>query len=579
MAGKTSFLSRKFFSLLVPGTLTMIVATLLSLSDSIIAGMALGESAVVAVSMVIPAFVLAVSLACFVSIGVPILYTRALGEFKKEKADAYFSLGFTVSVFTGLILFLFYSLFGDLYLQSLQPSEEVYIQAKSYFYWYKFTILLYPLDALITEMILADGDESLSVISNIVTLVGNIVLSIVLARLIGIAGIGMGSFIGTALSLLIAFLHFFKKGNSLKIGIYFSLRKIFKIIKYSAIDAGDYLFLSLFSIAMEGFIVTAFGPEFLILASIILFIKEFQLVFDGIGEAITPIINIYLGEESWPAIEKCYRLAKKTAFNEGIILTLLAIILSPLVIKIYAVSNPAIIDYAVNGSRIMALGLVHLSFLYLLTSYYLIVDKILLGFIISGMQNLFVVVPLSVLLGKIFGVYGMFAGIALAPALAYYLSLFYVRLRYGKENCPLMLAERKKSITEAFFEFTVSPEMIMAVQKQTGDFLRQHGTDKKNVMKAELLIEELFMLIYEKNDKKNTVCAECTVILKDGSIRIITKDDGVLFNIADEDAGISSLRSFVVASFMETLKTGKKYLTTMSYNRNTFSLTAKSPES
>ena len=573
MAGKISFLDRKFFSLLVPGTLTMIVATLLSLSDSIIAGFTLGKNSVVAVSMVTPAFVLSVSLACFISIGVPILYTRALGEFKKEKADSYFSLGFTVSIFTGLILFLFYFLFGDLYLQSLQPSEEVYIQAKSYFFWYKFTILLYPLDALITEMILADGDEFLSVISNIVTFVGNIIFSIILAHFIGIAGIGMGAFIGTSLSLLTATLHLFRAGNSLKIGIYFSLKKFFTIIKYSAIDAGGYLFLSLFSFAMERFIVTAFGPELLILASIILFVKEFQLVFDGIGEAITPIINIYLGEESWPAIEKCYYLAKKTSFAEGILLTLLAIMLSPLVIKIYAVSNPAIIDYAVNGSRIMALGLVHLSFLYLLTSYYLIIDKILLGFIISGMQNFFVVVPLSVLLGKIFGVYGMFAGIALAPALAYYLSLLYVRLRYGKENCPLMLADRKKSMQEAFFEFTVSPEMIIAVQKQAGDFLRHNGVSQKNVMKSELLIEELFMLIYEKNGKKNTICAECTVIVKDNTVRIITKDDGVLFNIADEDAGISSLRSFVVASFMETLKTQKRYLTTMSYNRNTFTLT------
>ncbi len=550
----------------------MIVAMLLSLSDSIIAGMAVGESAVVAVSMVIPAFVLAVSLASFVSIGVPILYTRALGEFEKEKADAYFSLGFTVSVFTGFILFLFYTLFGDLYLQSLQPSEEVYIQVRAYFFWYKFTTLLYPLDALITEMILADGDEFLSVISNIVTLVGNIIFSIILALFIGIAGIGMGAFIGTVLSLFIAFLHFFKKGNSLKIGIYFSLKKFFTIIKYSAIDAGGYLFLSLFSIAMECFIVTAFGPELLILASIILFIKEFQLVFDGIGEAITPIINIYLGEESWPAIEKCYYLAKKTAFTEGILMTLLAIILSPLAIKVYSISDTEIIEYAINGIRIMALGLVNISFLYLLTSYYLIIDKILLGFIISGMQNFFVVVPLSMLFGKLFGIYGMFAGIAIAPILAYYLSLLYVRLRYGKENCPLLLAERKKSLKEVFVEFTVSPEMIMAVQKQVGDFLRQNGIDKKKVMKAELLIEELFMLIYEKNDRKNTVCAECTVILKDDIVRIITKDDGVLFNIADEDAGISSLRSFVVTSFMETLKTSKKYLTTMSYNRNTFSL-------
>ena len=573
MAGKTSFLRRKFFSLLIPGTLSMIVVTLLSLSDSIIAGLTVGEKAVVAVSLVTPAYILASALGCFVSVGVPILYTRAIGAFEKEKADTYFSLGVTIAFFMGLILFLFFLIFGDFYLNFFRPSEDVFIQAKAYFFWYKITILCLPLSVLITEMVLADGNELLCLISNIAHFLGNIAFSIILVPYYGLEGIGIGSFIGTALSLAIAFLHFFHAGNSLKIGFYFSLKKSLEIVKYSAIDGSALLYVSLFSFAIERFITTVYGQEFLILASVILFVKEFQLVFDGIGEAVTPIINIYLGEESWPAIEKSYHLAKKTAFSEGILLALLLLLVSPLFVKMYAITNPKIIEYTINGSRILALSFVHLSLLYLLTSYYRIIDKILLGFTICGLQELILAVPLGFLFGKIFGVYGMFAGIVLAAPFAYYLSLLYVRLRYGKENCPLILADRKKSMQEAFFEFTVTPEMIIAVQKQAGDFLRHNGVSQKNVMKSELLIEELFMLIYEKNGKKNTICAECTVIVKDNTVRIITKDDGVLFNIADEDAGISSLRSFVVASFMETLKTQKRYLTTMSYNRNTFTLT------
>ena len=573
MPRKTTFLSKKFFSLLVPGTLTLIVATLLSISDSVIAGLALGENSVVAVSMVTPVFIFSASIASIFSAGVPILFTRAVGAFEKEKADAYFSQGFTISVFIGITLFLFFFFFGDFYIDFFKPSEEVFRQAQSFFFWYKLTILILPLSILMTEMILADGDETLSLFSNLAHFLGNIILSIVLMLFFGITGIGIGSFIGTVLSLCIAFLHFFRAGNSLKIGISFSLKRNIQIIKYGVIDGSSLLFISLFSFAIERFIATTFGQEFLILSAVILFIKEAQLIFDGIGEAISPIINIYLGEESWLSIEKSYRLAKKTALTEGVFSLLLTLLLSPFFIKLYAISNPTIIKYTITGSRIMSLGLIFVSFLYLLTSYYRVIDRIFLGSIICGLQEFFLPVPLAVIFGKIFGIYGMFAGIALAPALAYYLSLLYVRLRYGKENCPLMLAERKKSLKEAFFEFTVTPEMIIAVQKQAGDFLRHNGVSQKNVMKSELLIEELFMLIYEKNGKKNTICAECTVIVKDNTVRIITKDDGVLFNIADEDAGISSLRSFVVASFMETLKTQKRYLTTMSYNRNTFTLT------
>ena len=174
------------------------------------------------------------------------------------------------------------------------------------------------------------------------------------------------------------------------------------------------------------------------------------------------------------------------------------------------------------------------------------------------------------LFGKLFGVYGMFAGSALAPIAAYYLSFLFVRLRYGKENTPLLLADREKSLKAAFYEFTITPEAVIAVQKNVGDFLRANNVDRKLVSKTELLIEELYMLVYERNDKKPTVCAECTALIRDDGIQIIEKDDGRLFDLTDEDSLPSSLGAFVVASYMEKMKGNKMYLTTMSYNRNTF---------
>ena len=548
----------------------MIVVTLLLLSDSVIAGLMIGEDAVAAISLVTPAYSLAAFFGGMLSIGVPILYSKAMGEFNKKEADNYFALGLTAALATGILLSSVFFVFGDSHLRSFEASEAVFRHAHTYFFWYKLTILLSTLNMLISEMILADGDETLSLISSLAQVVGNIVLSVILSIFFGMAGIAFASFAGTASALIIASIHFFKKANSLKLGFFFSVKKLFAVVKYSAIDAGSYLFLACFSVAIEHFIIITYGSDMLILASIILAVKEFQLVFDGIGEAITPIMNIYLGEESCPAIRKCYRLAKRTSIIEGVIVTLVIIAFSQVIVKIYGITNPDIFVLADNGAKILALGLVHISLLYLLTSYYLIIDKILLGFVICGLRDMIVALPLCMILGKIFGVYGMFAGAALAPVAAYYLSLLFVRLRYGKENTPLLLADREKSLKAVFHEFTVTPEAVIAVQKNIGDFLRANNVDKKLVSKTELLIEELYMLVYERNDKKPTVCAECTALIRDDGIQIIEKDDGALFDLTDEDSLPSSLGAFVVASYMEKMKGNKMYLTTMSYNRNTF---------
>ena len=548
----------------------MIVVTLLLLSDSVIAGLMIGEDAVAAISLVTPAYSLAAFFGGMLSIGVPILYSKAMGEFNKKEADNYFALGLTAALAIGILLSSVFFVFGDSHLRSFEASEAVFRHAHTYFFWYKLTILLSTLNMLISEMILADGDETLSLISSLAQVVGNIVLSVILSIFFGMAGIAFASFAGTASALIIASIHFFKKANSLKLGFFFSVKKLFAVVKYSAIDAGSYLFLACFSVAIEHFIIITYGSDMLILASIILAVKEFQLVFDGIGEAITPIMNIYLGEESCPAIRKCYRLAKRTSIIEGVIVTLVTIAFSQVIVKIYGITNPDIFVLADNGAKILALGLVHISLLYLLTSYYLIIDKILLGFVICGLRDMIVALPLCMILGKIFGVYGMFAGAALAPVAAYYLSLLFVRLRYGKENTPLLLADREKSLKAVFHEFTVTPEAVIAVQKNIGDFLRANNVDKKLVSKTELLIEELYMLVYERNDKKATVCAECTALIRDDGIQIIEKDDGALFDLTDEDSLPSSLGAFVVASYMEKMKGNKMYLTTMSYNRNTF---------
>lgn len=557
---------------MLSSSISLLVITVLALSDTLIAGVMLGEEAVSAICLVVPAYSLAGFAGCLISLGVPIIYSRAMGEFNKERADRCFAFGVFMAVTMGLVLYIVFMLFGDAYLRFYEPSTVVFNAAKDYFFWYKYTILLLPIMTLMDEMVLADGDETLSMISGIVQIVGNIVCSIVFAKFVGIEGIGFGSFIGTLVALLVAFAHLLRKGNSLKLGFYFSLKLLVDVVKYSAIDAGTYLFLACFTAVMNRFITFAYGPEMLVLGAVILFVKEVQIVFDGIGEAFTPLMNIYLGEESYDGVKKCYGLSKKTAVVEGVVLTLLMILVSPFIVKLYDISDPVACSYAVGGVRIEALGLVFLSLLYLLSSYYLLIDKIKLGFVMSALRDVLVVTPACIALGYFFGIYGMFAGVAVGPAIAYAISVLYIRIRYGAENYPLLLTDKLKGFKYKFYEFKLNPESIVGTQHQVEKFLVENNIGKKTISKVKLLIEDLYMLIYEKNGADKAVYAECTVIIRDTGVQLITKDDGVLFDLSSEDVVAGSIIEFMVSGYMEKLKDNKKYLTTMSYNRNTFKI-------
>ena len=126
-----TFLSRKFFSLLLSSSISLLVITVLALSDTLIAGVMLGEEAVSAICLVVPAYSLAGFAGCLISLGVPIIYSRAMGEFNKERADRCFAFGVFMAVTMGLVLYIVFMLFGDAYLRFYEPSTVVFNAAKA----------------------------------------------------------------------------------------------------------------------------------------------------------------------------------------------------------------------------------------------------------------------------------------------------------------------------------------------------------------------------------------------------------------------------------------------------------------
>ena len=563
-----TLMSKKFFSMLLGGTLTMMVVSLLLMSDQVIAGFTIGSDAVAGITLVTPLYSLAAFFGSVISLGVPILYSTEMGKFNKKRADQVFGLGLLTSIVVGVILFGVIGLFGEVYLRSGSPAQATLNQALDYLFWMRFTILIMPVQMLIGAVVYYDGDEGISNIASAVQGLGNIVFSIVLSHFMGIRGIGLASFLFNLTALLIFLLHFLKKSNSLRFNLYFSFSLLKDVVRYSIIDSSSYLFLAVFTAVLNIYVTSHFGSEYLILVSAITLSREFQLLFEGIGEAVGPIFSVYVGENSKEGLRSIYSLANKTAIIEGIIVTIVMIIVAPLVPVVLDVTQPELVRWVVEGVRMTALGSTFVSLLYLLTSYYLVIERILLGTVACAIRDVIFSISLVFVLGGIWGIIGMFIGLVVAPALAYVALLIYLTVRYGREECPLLLSGISGE-SSYLFNLTTEPEEIIRVQEEAGTLLRDHDVDKKTINRAMLLIEEMYVFIRQMNDNK-AVLAECTVFLKSDGVQIITKDDGVSFDMADEDNSTLSLSAYTVASYLEKRDFGNRHLTTMSFNRSSF---------
>ncbi|MCR4601372.1 MAG: multidrug transporter MatE, partial [Clostridia bacterium] len=389
--------------------------------------------------------------------------------------------------------------------------------------------------------------------------------------------IGLASFLFNVISLMVLLLHFLKNSNSLRWNMYFS-GGIFKdVTRFGLIDSSTYLFLALLTLIMNNFISTWFGAEYLILVSVVAVCRELQMVFDGIGEAITPIMSVYVGEENHSGVRYMYSIALKSAVAEGFVVMAAMMLCAPAVPVLLGIEVPELVGYAVSGIRIYALGSVFVSLLYLITSYYLIIEKITLGIIASALRDVIASSLMAVILGMAFGIEGMFAGLAVAPALAYLLLRTVMILRRGKENWPLLLSELPGDAESYLFNLETEPEQIIGLQKDVGNLLTEKGYDRRTVGRAKLLIEELFMLIREKNGDK-AILAECSILLRPEGVQVITRDEGILFNISEDDVAVTSIVSLTVSAYMEKLGDNRRYLTTMSFNRSSYVIRTESEQ-
>lgn len=147
--------------------------------------------------------------------------------------------------------------------------------------------------------------------------------------------------------------------------------------------------------------------------------------------------------------------------------------------------------------------------------------------------------------------------------------MLYLRARYGREDCPLLLSKVPGNDKSWLFHLEVEPVQIIDLQKKVEAVLLENSVDKRTVGSVKLLAEELYVLIAEK--KRGQDRPQRVHRLPAGrGLQIITKDDGVLFDISEQDVSVTSLASFAVSAYMEKLGNDRRHLTTMSYNRSAF---------
>lgn len=561
----------KFFSMIFVAAANMALEVLMLMVNTVLAGHAVGETGVSAMNIMTPVATLMDFSGTITATGVSICYAAAMGRADKKRADELFGMSLIVGVVSGVLLWLMMETGLDEYLSAqtldaeLSGQSAIMSYAREYYSIYRFVLMIEPTVIIWGCMVYYDGDEITSSIDSMTKIFGNLIMSIIFAFVfkMGMKGLALGTLLADVLSFATLSTHFFRKNNSLSPRMHFSFRDLWDFFRLGFADSGLYLVWGVMLVALNKFTVETFGSSFLPVVSMILSITELSMLFDGVAEAVIPIVSVYHGEGNYKPIRKIMASGTKVSLIEGAAFSVILLVFADYVPGIFGIDDPEILGACVNAVRITSTTLVFSALMFLFETYYMTFGKSLVVVVSLFTRNFALPAGFAVMLGSVLGIDGIAWGTALAQPVAFGLCAVLLCVMYGRKNFPLYLEEQDYI---ADYDVLLTQESVMHTRDEAEKFMTAHDMPHNITNKIMLLIEETGMLIIERNPEKQ-VLAEFTIELhEDESAKLTVRDNGEIFDMTDADTKVISWRSYFLSLLMSIIN--RKNLITTSFNRN-----------
>ena len=532
------------------------------IADTVLAGHLFGDAALAGVDLVSPVVSLVLFFSTLVTNGGMISRSIAVGKGDRKEMDLCCSTGLwaslTVAVGLGLVF-----LGSDAYLAAMGVTGAARDMAAGYCRGYWLVAALTPINFFAYDLCSTDGGHRCCRIASVSNIVIKLAAAIPLARTFGIAGLAFSTALGLAASTVIMAFHLRSDTNTLRFAGGFSLRTFLSGVRFSALDQ---LFLfgdALKMLAVNAFVISCLGERFLPIVPAFTAISTLQLIQYATAVSAQPLVDIYLGEGNNRRVKTVARMGIAVTFACGLLPAIVLLAFPDLMSSFIGLTDPGLLPYARTEVRIAAAFLPLSLVCGFMGSFYIYTERFVLSVILILIGGCIAPILIGLGLGWLFAANGLWFGLASASTITLAGGLAFA---YARSGNPYFLSSERDALTFVF-DLELGKREIVALSKRVMDILKAHGRYSGAAVKVPLVIEEALMLIRERNAGRR-VLAEVTLDLN-GGVTLTLRDDGEVFDLTDADAGVTSLRAYLVSNVMSSVRT-KFNLVTLGENRSRF---------
>ena len=533
-----------------------------SIADTVFAGHLFGDDALAGVNLVAPAASLVLFLTTLVTGGAMISRSIAVGKGDRKEMDLCCSTGLWASLVVSAGLGLMF-LGSDAYLAAMGVKGAARATAADYCRGYWLVAALTPINFLAYDLCSTDGGHRCCRLASIFNIVLKLAAAIPFARMFGVAGLALSTALGLAVGVVIMAFHLRTDVNTLRFSGGFSMRTFLSGVRFSALDQlflfGDMLKM----LAVNAFVISTLGERFLPVVPVFTAVSTLQLIQYATAVSAQPLVDVYLGEGNIRRVKTVAKMGIAVTFAFGLLPAAVLLAFPDLMPSFIGLTDSDLLPCARTSVRIAAAFLPLSLVCGFMDSFYIYTERFVLSIVLILMDSCIAPIVLGIGLGWLFADNGLWFGMASASTLVLAGVVAFACARSGN---PYYLPTVRDALTFVF-DLELAEREIVALSGRVMDILKAHGRYVGDAVKAPLVVEEALMLVHERNVGRR-VLAEATLDLNDG-VTLTLRDDGEIFDLTDADAGVTSLRAYLVSNVMSSLR-AKFNLVTMGENRSLF---------
>ncbi len=420
----------------VPAIISLMVAEMYNMVDSMFLGQAIGANAIGALTIAFPIQRLFFAISMLIAIGASTSVSRSCGDkdFESLKTiipNAIILMFIIVSV-VGIVIFIF----EDQILLSLGASVNTFPLAKDYVSIILIGVLFQSFTVIASYIITAFGDTKIVLLSTSIGAIFNVIINYFL---VNIYSYGVkGAAIATVISQIIAFMYVLIVFIKLKICLKFSFKlTLNKAVSIGIICVGFSTFIVEISDAVVAAILNnllfSYGGDLaIVIVGLTTRVSMFLfMTIMGISSAMQPIAAYNYGAGNYTRLKEVVKTSLIAVSVSSTILWAIFMIFSNGLIGLF-IKDSAIIGQTTKAFRIVISVFPCIGVYYLSIAYCQAINRVKTSFKLSIFRQLIIFIPLvyAFVSGLGMGVFGAWLAYPVSDMISFIIAAIFIKYTY-----------------------------------------------------------------------------------------------------------------------------------------------------